>query len=254
VTDDHVKTNQAAWTRYSTEFAEPGRRSWGLDDPEWGLWSVRESELHVFPDELQRKDAVELGCGTAYVSSWLARRGARPVGVDVTWAQIANAVRYQEEFGLRFPIVQANAEAVPLEDESFDLAISEYGAVLWCDPHRWIPEAARLLRPGGELIFLTNSMFLVLCVPETDEETPAGDRLLRDYFGLFRIEWPQDPPTVEFHLGYGDWIKLLRRNGFEIEDITEIRPPEGASTRFPWITVEWARRWPCEEVWKARKR
>ena len=215
---------------------------------------MRESELHVLPDDLEGKDTVELGCGTAYVSSWLARRGARPVAVDLTWAQLENAVRYREEFGIRFPIVQANAEAVPLRDESFDVAITEYGACLWCDPNRWIPEAARLLRPGGELIFLTTGTFLVLSVPELEAEGPATDRLLRDYFGLFRIEWPDEPPAVEFHLGYGDWIRLLRRNGFEVEDMIEVRPPEGATTRFPWVTLEWSRRWPCEEVWKARKR
>ena len=58
---------------------------------------------------------------------------------------------------LEFPLLHGNAEAVPYPDASFDFAISEYGACLWADPYRWIPEAARLLRPGGELIFLTNS-------------------------------------------------------------------------------------------------
>ena len=192
---------------------------------------------------------------TAGLTVWSAGvGGAKPVAIDLTWAQLEGAARYREEFGIRFPIVQGNAEAVPLKDESFDLAITEYGACLWCDPYRWIPEAARLLRPGGELIFLTTGTFLVLSVPETDAEGPATDRLLRDYFGLFRIEWPDAPPTVEFHLGYGDWIRLLRANGFEVEDMIEIRPPEGSTTRFPWVTLEWSRRWPSEEIWKARKR
>ena len=118
-------------------------------------------------------DVVELGCGTAYVSAWLARRGARPVGVDVTPAQLATARRCQEEFGLAFPLVEASAEDVPLPSESFDLAVSEYGASIWCDPHRWLPEAYRLLRPGGRLWFLRNSTLSILCAP--DEEGPPGD-------------------------------------------------------------------------------
>ena len=94
-------------------------------------------------------DTVELGCGTAYFSAWLASRGARPVGIDITPAQLETARRMQAEFGLDFPLIEASAEDVPLPDESFDLAISEYGASIWADPYRWIPEAARLLRPGG---------------------------------------------------------------------------------------------------------
>ena len=50
------------------------------------------------------------------------------------------------------------------------------------------------------------------------------------------------------------WIRLLRDNGFEVEDLVELRPPEGATTRYDWVTAEWARQWPSEEAWKARKR
>jgi SAM-dependent methyltransferase len=195
---------------------------------------------------------VELGCGTAYVSAWLARRGARPVGIDLTEAQLDTARAMQVRFGPRFPLVHGDAEVLPFGDASFDLAISEYGASLWCDPYRWIPEAARVLRPGGELTFLTNGTIAILAVPETDDEGPADERLKRDYFGLHRMDWP-DEDSVEFHLGYGDWIRVLRANGLEILDMIEVRPPEGATTRYPWVTGEWARRWPVEEIWKARK-
>jgi hypothetical protein len=70
---------------------------------------------------------------------------------------------------------------------------------------------------------------------------------------MHRFEWPEED-SVEFHLGYGDWIRLLRANGFEIEDLIELRPGDDAVTRYPFVEIEWARRWPCEEVWKARKR
>jgi hypothetical protein len=67
------------------------------------------------------------------------------------------------------------------------------------------------------------------------------------------FRWPDDP-GIEFHLGYGDWIRLLRANGFEVEDLIEVRPAESSQTRHPFVTLEWSRRWPCEDVWKARKR
>lgn len=250
---DHVRLNRALWDEKAIEYAAAGRRSWAELEPTWGIWSVPDAELKVLPD-VAGLDVIELGCGTAYFSSWLARRGARVVGIDNSAEQLASARRYQREFGLDFPLIHGNAEHVPLADGSFDLAISEYGASLWCDPNRWIAEAARLLRPGGCLIFLTNGTLAVLTFPDLEADGPAGTTLLRAYFGLHRIQWP-DTTGVEFHLGYGDWIRLLRASGFEIEDLIEVRPPEGAVTTHTEIaTLEWSRRWPCEEIWKARKR
>ena len=248
---DHVRRNRSHWDRQAVEYEQPGRLAWASDEPWWGTWRVPESILNVLPD-VSGQDVVELGCGTAYISSWLARRGGRVVGIDNSRAQLANARRFQLEFGIEFPLIHANAEEVPLASGCFDLAISEYGACLLCDPHRWIPEAARLLRPGGRLIFLSNSTLVLLCTPETEAEGPAQDRLLRDQFGMHRFEWP-DSPGIEFHLSHGDWIGVMRSNGFEVEGLIEVRPPESATTRYPWVTLDWARRWPAEEVWKARK-
>ena len=247
---DHVIANRAFWTTEAADYVDAGRRSWNAAEPSWGIWGVPESELRILPD-VRDLDTIELGCGTAYVSAWLARRGARPVGIDITPAQLETARALQREHGLEFPLIEASAEAVPLPDASFDLAISEYGAAIWCDPYRWIPEAARLLRPGGRLVFLGNSALLMLCSP--DEDVPAGDRLVRDHFGMHRFAWAGDE-GVEFHLGHGDMIRLLRASGFDVEDLVELRAPEGATTRYPFVTPEWARRWPAEEVWIARRR
>jgi len=248
----HVDRNREAWTEFAPEFAEWAPRAWGKDEFEWGVWNVPESELQALPD-VAGMDAIELGCGTAYISAWLARRGARPVGIDITPAQLETAGRMQAEFGLDFPLLEASAEDVPLPDESFDLAISEYGASIWADPYRWIPEAARLLRPGGHLVFLVNGTIMILC--SADEELPPGRELLRPYFGMHRFEW-DGTGGIEFHLGYGEWISLLRENGFAVENLIEIQaPPEGESHRFPGLPDrEWARRWPSEEIWVARKR
>ena len=250
---EHVRRNRAYWDTLAAEYAGPGERNWASDTPSWGIWGIPEAEVQLLPNELAGKDVIELGCGTAYVSAWLARRGARPVGIDNSPAQLETATRLQREHGVEFPLILGNAEAVPLPDASFDVAISEYGAALWADPYRWIPEAARLLRPGGELIFLTNGLLCILCVPDFEADGPATDRLRRPYFGMHRNEWP-DSDGVEFHLGHGDWIRLLRTNGFEVTDLIELRPPAGATSTYPWVTAEWARSWPSEEVWRARRR
>jgi hypothetical protein len=88
-------------------------------------------------------------------------------------------------------------------------------------------------------------------VPDYDG-IPASDRLLRPQFGMHRFEWPDDP-TVEFHLSHGDWIRLLRANGFVVEDLVELRAPAGREGGTGNITTEWAQRWPAEEVWRARR-
>ena len=249
---DHVQRNREAWDSFAERYAGPGRAQWEANQPTWGIYSVPEADVGMLPPSVDGLDVIELGCGTAYVSSWLARRGARPVGIDNSPAQLETARRLQAEFGVEFPLHLGNAEQTPFPDESFDLAISEYGASIWCDPYLWIPEAARILRPGGQLVFLVNGAILMLCAPDAEDE-PATDRLLRDYFGMHRFEWPDDP-SVEFHLGYGDMIRLLRRSGFEVEDMIEVRPREDATTSYPYAPVEWARRWPAEEIWKSLKR
>jgi SAM-dependent methyltransferase len=249
---EHVRRNRAMWDEQAKRYAAAGERAWAHNDPRWGIWGIAESEVRMFPDDLCGMDVIELGCGTAYVSSWMARRGAKVVGIDNSQEQLATASRLQREHRIEFPLLHGNAEEVPYSNASFDFAISEYGACLWADPYKWVPEAARLLRPGGRLHFLSNAFLLQLCVPDEDG-VPAGERLLRPAFGMHRVEYPNDP-GVEFHLSHSDWIRLLRRCGFEVEDLIELRPSTDATTEYKHVTLEWARKWPCEEAWKARKR
>src|SRR5262249_55148049 len=148
-----------------------------------------------------------------------------------------------------FRLVPANVEKLPYDGGSFDLAVSEYGASLWSDPRYWLPEAYRVLKPGGKLIFFTNGALLMACTPEDGAQTQ--DVLVRDSFSPARVEFPS---SVEFHLRHGLWIQALRTCGFDLEGLIEVRPPEGAAARYGFVSLEWAQRWPSEEVWIARKR
>jgi SAM-dependent methyltransferase len=247
----HAERNREVWTRAAKDYVAAAERSWATDEIDWGIYGVKEADLGALADvDFDGLDVVELGCGTAYFSAWFARRGARPVGVDLTPAQLETARRMQAEHGLEFPLVEASAADVPLPDARFDLAFSEYGASIWCDPYRWVPEAARLLRPGGRLIFLANSILSILCSPDTGR---IEERLLRPYRGMHRFEWPAEDEGIDFHLGWGDMLRLLRANRFELEDYLEVYAPEGATSRYPWANDEWATKWPVEEIWKARK-
>jgi SAM-dependent methyltransferase len=250
---DHVARNRQSWDEEAVRYVEAGHRNW-TSEPSWGIFSVPESTLRLLPENMTGMDAVELGCGTAYVSAWMARRGARSVGIDISPRQLETARDLQQTFGLDFPLHLGNAEDTPFADASFDFAISEYGAAIWCDPYRWIPEAARILRPGGQLVFLGNSTLLMLCTgPDALEDTSASTCLERPLFGMHRFEWIDDI-SVEFHLPHGKMIDLLIDSGFEIEALIDVEVPADATTTYPFVTAEWASKWPCEEVWKVRKR
>jgi SAM-dependent methyltransferase len=251
--EDSIAANIAEWTQTNAEHTDPNaRRAWEHEGILWGVFSIPEEQVGALPD-VSGLDVVELGCGTAYFGSWLARRGARVTGVDPTPAQLATARRMMQETGREFTLVEAPGEAVPLPDAAFDLAVSEYGASLWADPYKWISEAARLLRPGGRLVFLTNATLVYLCAPDNADEM-VGRKLLRDQFGMYRIQW-EGATGIEYHLSHGDWIKVLRENGFEIEALHELRPhPEAVDPNYyDFVTVEWAQQWPAEEIWVARK-
>jgi SAM-dependent methyltransferase len=250
---DYVARNREVWTKTNAAYTDQSAlAAWQADDVTWGVFGVPEEDVGVLGD-VAGLDVVELGCGTAYFSARLAKLGARPVGVDVTPAQLETARRAMAETGIEFPLVEASAEDVPLADASFDLAISEYGASLWCDPTRWVPEAARLLRPGGRLVFLTNSMLAILCVP--DEPGYATEQLLRAQKDLRRITWSFED-GVEFFRGHGEWIDVLHDAGFDVERLVELYAPDGAKTHeyYDGATAEWASKWPAEDLWAARKR
>ncbi len=238
------------WTKSNAEYTDAqAETAWAQEEMTWGVTETPEVQVRMLPD-LEGKDVVELGCGTAYFGAWLKRAGARRVvGVDVTPAQLATAARLNEQTGLGLELVEANAEATGLPDESFDLAISEYGASIWCDPYKWIPESARLLRPGGELVFLRNATLAVLCWTDDD----ISETLQRPQRGLHRLDWEDDGSTM-FEMGHGEWVRVLRANGFELLDLAELYADESAEKHAYYdFNPDWARRWPWEEIWRARK-
>jgi SAM-dependent methyltransferase len=244
---DHVALNRRYWDEEAAGRHGPlARGHWSRTEQSWGLWNTPESQAGLFPDGAAGLDVIELGCGTAYVSAWLARAGARPVGIDLSREQLATARSMQGEFGIEFPLVLADAERLPVQSGTFDAAVSEYGACLWCDPYRWIPEAARVLRPGGRLAFVSRSPLFALCAPVGGR---AGAGLLRPQFGLRQHG---DGTGVGFQLPHGEMLRLLRSCGFVVEDLIELQAPEPARRDYPEVSAAWARQWPSEEIWKAR--
>jgi SAM-dependent methyltransferase len=246
----HVRKNRRDWDTGADEYqAEHAKQLNRFGRPVWGVWGIPESTLQVLGD-VRGKDVLEYGCGAGQWSICLSRLGAHPVGVDLSIAQLGHARRLMAKAKAAFPLVNANAERAPFADASFDIVMCDHGAMTFADPSFTVPEVSRLLRPGGLFAFNIASAFHEACWD--DEKDGVGERLYHDYFGMRRFE---ESDSVSFALPYGEWIRLFRANGLEVEDLIEPRPSARARTTYEdYAPHAWARRFPSENIWKVRKR
>jgi ubiquinone/menaquinone biosynthesis C-methylase UbiE len=251
---EHVRENRAYWDGMAAEWVSEGELSWRQKNPTWGIWGIPESQLELLPTDMTNMKAIELGCGTAYVSAWMARRGAEVVGIDNSSDQLSTAERLMTEHGISLSLIHGNAETVPCPDAFFDFAISEYGAAIWCDPEIWIPEAHRLLKPGGVLTFIGTHPMALVATPVNGAN--CDEHLHRPYFGIRKVDWRDveiDPGGIEFNLTLSAWLQLFRETGFEVINYHELQAPtDVVETQFN-IPASWAKNWPSEQVWQLRK-
>jgi SAM-dependent methyltransferase len=249
-TDDYRRVNRELWDRQSDRYERrAGRFLGGRHAMSWGLWRVPERELGAL-GPVRGLSVLELGCGAARWSLALAGKGAHVFGLDQSRAQLGHARRLRARSRRPLELIRASAERVPFRSGRFDLIFCDWGAMTFCDPRRTVPECARLLRPDGRLVFATASPFRPLF--EGPRGEPSGMRLRRPYFGLHRVDYPDE---VNFQLTYGDWIDLFRANGLDVERLIETRPGPRARSVYLTRTEEAiARRYPLEAIWSVRRR
>lgn len=250
---DHLTVNRDVWNADAENWVRGGTHLW-QSDPQWGIWNLPDADLHLLPDDLNGKDVIELGCGTGYVSGWMAKRGARVTAIDVSDKQLATARSLAQQHEVEISFIEGNAEDTGLPDAAFDFAISEYGASIWCPPHIWLREAYRLLRPGGRLVFLGNHPLAIICAPESG--APTEHVLHRPYRGLWGADWTKveiDPSGICFVLSFAEWFRLFKDIGFEIENYQELYAPETQTEMRAFIPAQWGKEYPCEQVWHLRK-
>ncbi len=246
MTRDEIRANRAAWDRWSDGYQRKhGGLLAGEHSEAWGLWRRPESSLRLL-DDVAGRSVLELGCGAAHWSRSLGARGADVVGLDLSRRQLAHAASAPS----RASFVQGDGEQLPFQTGTFDLVLSDYGALSWCDPAASVPEVGRILRPGGQLVFCTASPIFAICWdPESGTLDP---QLRRPYFGLHRRVVAGE--ATDFHLPFGEWIRLFCAARLDVEQLVEVQPDSDATTTFSDRPLEFARSWPVENIWSLRKR
>lgn len=240
----HVRVNRRAWDRMSAQYQTKHGVRLTETARAWGVWRIPEAQVRALGD-VRGRDVLELGCGAAQWSIALAEDGARPVGVDVSVKQL----RHARGSSGSLPLVQGSAEELPFADGSFDLVFCDHGAMGFADPERAVPEAGRVLRPGGRLVFAIVSPLMFMC---WNPKTQRVDRRLHaEWFGMRSDE---DEETIQFQLPYGTWIDLFRACDLEVDRLVHLRPPERATTTYDdFVSLRWARSWPAEDLWVVTK-
>lgn len=190
----------------------------------WCPEGLRESEVQLLgpPDQLQGKTILEMGCGSAPVSRWLQTVGAHPVGFDLSMGMLDQARRIGERTGIVVPLVQADASSFPFASASFDVVVSAFGAVAFvAEPDRVMAEAARVLRPGGQLLFSTNHPMRWIF---PDSPHVSDLQVQSSYFDAddyVEVDDQDQPTYVETHRTMGQRIRDLVAAGLVIDDVIE---------------------------------
>jgi ubiquinone/menaquinone biosynthesis C-methylase UbiE len=239
--------NRAHWNRISSSYQSAHDPQIGAAPRLWGMFSIPDAQLRALGD-VSGQRVLELGCGAAQWSASLAADGATVVAFDLSDAQLAAAAARVGAADI--PLVQGAAEQLPFRTGCFDVVFCDHGGLSWAHPGLAVPEAARVLRAGGRLVFNVASPWYEICYDEQADAVTA--QLRRDYFGLGVVD--EGDGAVSYQLGYGEWIRTLRGAGLIVEDLIEPRPAPGQRSGYmSWEPSSWARRWPAEMLWIARK-
>ncbi len=213
---EHAQRNRAIWSGLAADYVEAGRAQLGARRVRPGA-----SGMCRRPSSGVLGDVAGQGRRRARLRHRvLLRRGSRggARGRSGSTSRPSSSRRRgscRREYGLEFPLVEASAEDVPLPGRDFDLAVSEYGASHLGRSVPLDPRGGAAPAPGRRARLprqRRRSRALLSATRERADETS----LQRPYFGMHRFEWPDDG-SVEFHLGDGEWIRLLRASGFEVE-------------------------------------
>ena len=218
--------NRRDWDAYADEYQATHGRFLNDVGFIWSPEGVDEHDAAVL-GEVAGRDVLEVGCGAAQCSRWLAARGARVVGLDVSRRQLQHARRIDEDSHIPVPTVCATGTGLPFADASFDIAFSAFGALQFvADATLAVHEVARVLRPGGRFAFSVTHPIRWSMPDDPGEE---GLQVTSSYFDrtpYVELDSSDRVTYAEHHRTLGDWVRILAGAGFRLKDLLEPEWPE----------------------------
>jgi SAM-dependent methyltransferase len=224
------RASRAWWDADADDYLAEHSGDIGDVDFVWCPEGLREADAGLLGDVAGRR-VLEVGCGSAPCSRWLAAQGADPVALDLSGGMLRHAAALNAATGIAVPLVQAGAERLPFADGSFDLACSAFGAVPFvAEPDRVMREVARVLRPGGRWVFAVNHPMRWMF---SDDPGPDGLVVSQSYFDrspYVETDAAGAPTYVEHHRTLGDRVRDVVAAGLVLDDVVEPEWPEGRET------------------------
>jgi SAM-dependent methyltransferase len=222
-----VRANRQWWDGDADDYQAEHGDYLGIADFVWCPENLREEDAGLL-GAVEGKQILEVGCGAAMCSRWLANRGARPTAFDVSAGMLRHARAGAVETGIEVPLVQADAEHLPFRDAAFDIAFTAFGAIQFvADSARVMREVARVLRPGGRWVFATTHP-IRWSFP--DDPGPAGLTATMPYWDRTPyVEVAEDGSAtyVEHHRTLSDRVREIAAAGFVLVDVVEPQWPAG---------------------------
>ncbi|HEX5543763.1 MAG TPA: class I SAM-dependent methyltransferase [Micromonospora sp.] len=221
------RANRNWWDRDADSYQAEHGAFLGEVDFRWCPEGLREADARLL-GEVRGQRVLELGSGAAAAARWLATQGAEVVAMDLSAGMLRHAAEEAASSGVRVPLVQADALALPFGAEVFDTVFTAFGAVPFVDDSAAVMrEVFRVLRPGGQWVFsVTHPMRWIFL----DDPGEAGLVAVHSYFDR-RPYVEQDetgtPTYVEQHRTLGDRIREIVGAGFVLRDLVEPEWPEG---------------------------
>lgn len=230
------RASRAWWDADAADYLAEHGSDIGDVDFVWGPEGLREADARLLGDVAGRA-VLEVGCGSAPCSRWLARAGARAVALDLSGAMLRHAAVLGGSTGVPVPLVQAGAERLPFADCSFDVACSAFGGVPFvAEPDRVMREVARVLRPGGRWVFSVNHPMRWMF---SDDPGPDGLTVVQSYFDrtpYVEVDGAGAATYVEHHRTLGDRVRDIVAAGMALDDVVEPEWPVGRET----VWAQWS--------------
>ena len=219
--------NRLWWNADADDYLAEHGEFLGEVDFRWCPEGMREEEVRLL-GEVRGRRVVEVGCGSAPCARWLATQGATVVAFDLSRGMLRHAVAAADRSGVAVPLIEADAEEIPLRSGVFDIACSSFGAVPFCtDSARVMREVYRVLRPGGRWVFATTHPIRWVF---PDDPGPDGLVAQTPYFDrspYVEVDGSGSPTYVEHHRTLGDRVREIVAAGFELVDLIEPEWPAG---------------------------